>query len=169
MTPVPTQLVALVFQDDTVGIMSFVLEDKIAGWAKEASAENIEKEIQRSAFEKDKTPIKSWRLISPSDLPPTREFRLAWRENNGKLVEDIVECRKIYKNHIRESRKLLLEALDIEYQIADEQENKVRKREIAQEKQRLRDATDDPRIEAARTVEELKVINLLIRPTKKKG
>lgn len=159
---VPVQLISLVFADQTLGIMSLVLEDTRAGWTVFPTQEVVEREIQRSEFGEGKKPIRSWRLISPSELPATREFRAAWRDH-GKIVEDISECRKIYKDRLREARKPLLESLDIEYQIADEQGNTARKREVAIEKQRLRDATDDPRIEAAQTVEELRTINPLIK------
>jgi hypothetical protein len=118
----------------------------------------IAAEISKSSFGDDKS-VASWRRISRSDIPQSREFREAWTDTGaGEIRQDISKCRKIHRDRIREARKPLLDSLDTEYQIADEQDNKARKREVAQKKQRLRDATDDPRIEAAQTVEELKAV-----------
>jgi hypothetical protein len=178
------QYVSLLFNDGSVGIMQFILDPNLPkGLAlpgfddktnlRSASKEAIEHEIAKSSWSEGLSVV-SWRLIDSKDFPSSEEFRDAWTDKGeGKLQEDLNKCRKIHKDRLREARKPLLESLDIEYQIADEQGNQARKREVAQEKQRLRDATNDPRIEAAQTVEELKAVNPLVKeepvkPGKKK-
>jgi hypothetical protein len=65
------------------------------------------------------------------------------------------KARLITQDLIREARKPVLEKLDIEYQRAIETEDKDRMKEVAELKQLLRDLPADPRIEAAKTPEEL--------------
>jgi len=59
---------------------------------------------------------------------------------------------------MRKVRKPLLEALDVEYQRADERDDTNAKTAIAQRKERLRDVTDHPDIADARTPDELKEV-----------
>jgi len=63
-------------------------------------------------------------------------------------------------NLLREARAPRLAALDLAYLQADETNAQARKELIAEEKQRLRDITLDPRIEAVQTIAELRVIEL---------
>ena len=106
-----------------------------------------------------------WKLVSPTELPP-RAFRAAWRldpslPRRERLRVDMPAAREIHRDRIRARRAPLLSALDVEYQRADEGGDQERKRQVAQRKQRLRDATQDPRIEAAQTPEELLAIDPL--------
>ena len=68
---------------------------------------------------------------------------------------DMVAAREVTRDIIREARKPVLEKLDVEYQRAIETEDKDRMKEVAELKQLLRDLPADPRIEAAKTPEEL--------------
>jgi len=68
------------------------------------------------------------------------------------------KARGIWRNKMREARKPILEALDIEYQRADEDGNTQKKKEIANQKKKLRDITAIPEIDAALTPEALKAI-----------
>lgn len=71
------------------------------------------------------------------------------------ITIDMNKARLITQDTIREERKPVLEKLDIEYQRATETEDKDRMREVAALKQILRDLPADPRIEAAKTPDEL--------------
>lgn len=97
------------------------------------------------------------RIVDESEIPSDRTFRNAWKSNGGVEV-DMPKAREIHKDALRRLRDPLLEALDVEYQRADEAKDQVRKDEIAEEKQALRDVTDDPAIDAATTPEELKAV-----------
>lgn len=101
--------------------------------------------------------------------PPTdRQFRNAWR---GKFtVESVIHgqeplihvdmphAREIQKEKIRRKRIARLSELDTEYMRADEEGDSQKKKEVALEKKRLRDLPNDPRIENAKTIEDLKKV-----------
>lgn len=69
---------------------------------------------------------------------------------------NMIKARDIARGIIRAERAPLLAALDVEFMRAVEQGNTALQAEIAARKQALRDATDDPIIEAAATPDELK-------------
>jgi hypothetical protein len=71
------------------------------------------------------------------------------------ITIDMTVARDVWRRKIRAARAPKLDALDIEYQRADEQDDAKAKKAVAAEKQALRDATKDPRIDAAVTPEEL--------------
>ena len=95
----------------------------------------------------------------PADwVAPPRDFRNAWKLEGGKIGHDMEKCRAIHKDKLRLARAPLLAALDVEYQRADEADDKAAKADIAKRKQALRDVTAAPEIEAAKTPEELKAV-----------
>jgi len=69
---------------------------------------------------------------------------------------NITKAKDIWRDKIREERKPKLEALDVEFMRAVEAGDTDAQATISAKKQALRDATDDPVIEAATTVTELK-------------
>lgn len=75
------------------------------------------------------------------------------------ITVNMNKAREIKRELIRTERKALLEALDVAFMRAVEQGDTVKQQEIAVEKQRLRDATEHPDIEAAQTPEALKAVN----------
>lgn len=103
--------------------------------------------------------VVSWSIeeIDPADRARDRTFRDAWKWDRG-IKTDMGKAREIHRGRIRAARDPLLKALDIEYQRADERADATEKARIAAKKQALRDATADPRIEAAATPEELKSV-----------
>lgn len=104
-----------------------------------------------------------WRRIEFSDQPAERDYRDAWTDAGKAIVHDMPKAREIHRECIRARRKPLLEALDVEYMRALERNGGLDAEagRIVARKQRLRDATDDPRIEAAQTVEELRAVDPL--------
>lgn len=68
---------------------------------------------------------------------------------------DMEKARSITQDMIREERAVAFEKLDIEYQRATETEDRERMAEVVAMKQVLRDLPADPRIEEAKTPEEL--------------
>jgi len=155
--PPETVFVLIHMADDTVGIMQFVTDDhKVV--QREATKENIAAEIERSEFGEGKKPVKSWKVIDPSEIPQDRTFRNAWTHSKGKIVHDMPRAREIHRGRLREARKQLLLELDAAYMKADEAGETVEKQRIAKEKQRLRDVTAHPDTEKAKTVDELKTV-----------
>lgn len=90
-------------------------------------------------------------------VPAFRDFRGAWTYRLG-IETDMDKARDIQKDVIRAARKTMLEALDVDTMKALESGSDVSG--IAAQKQTLRDITDDPRIAAAATPEELKALTL---------
>jgi hypothetical protein len=96
-------------------------------------------------------------LASDYTLPADRTFREAWGDPEGDFITtDMDLAREMWRDNIRNHRKAELERLDAE--LAKEVEGDNRSDEVARiiaEKQVLRDAPSDPKIDAATTPEEL--------------
>jgi hypothetical protein len=87
-------------------------------------------------------------------VPANRDFRGAWALNGSVISEDMDKAKEIFKDKIREVRKPLLEAKDVELMKALEEGNSTTA--IASAKNALRDATDASAIADASTIDELK-------------
>lgn len=106
-------------------------------------------------------------FINLDQLPVRRIFRKAWMYDfsdemkSRKYVEiDMEKARAVTQDIIREERRPILETLDIEYMRATEAKDESKMESIAALKQVLRDLPADPRIEAAKTPEELEHLAL---------
>lgn len=99
-------------------------------------------------------------VIESADIMSDRTFRNAWEVQGGKLTVSMFKARNLWRDKLRRARAPKLEALDVEYQRADERNDIAEKQRIIIEKQKLRDITADPRIESATTPMELKSILL---------
>lgn len=73
---------------------------------------------------------------------------------------DMAKAVEIQRNRIRATREPLLAALDVEFMRAVERGDQAEQARVVAEKQRLRDLTNDPRLTAAQTVDELKIITV---------
>jgi len=120
---------------------------------------DVDSELAKWSFDQ-RNAVVSWRKIPPAGIPADRTFRDAWCDATpaAQVDIDMVRAREIHRNHLRALRAPKMAALDIDYQRADETGDVARKRDVAQRKQAMRDATDDPAIEAAQTPEELKAV-----------
>lgn len=95
-------------------------------------------------------------IVHRDSLPDDRYFRNAFKLEDDKCVVDMTKAKDIHKEYLRRIRKPKLEALDVEFMLAVEQEDKAKQKEIARKKQALRDITSDPRIDSKRKPESLK-------------
>lgn len=102
--------------------------------------------------------VKDAKIIRASDLPKDRGFRDAWKHTGGKVAVDMAGAREIQRKKIRIARKSMLRDLDVAYQRADETGDQKGKSDVAARKQRLREATAHPDIDAAKTPDELKAV-----------
>lgn len=91
-------------------------------------------------------------------VPTDRTFRGAWQFNGAAVEIDMDAAKAIHKDNLRAERKPRLEALDVAYMKALEAGTGAA--EIAAQKETLRNITDDDRIAAATTPDELKALNL---------
>ena len=98
------------------------------------------------------------RDASELTIPKDRIFRNAWQFNGNAVEIDMVKARDIHRENLRRERKPLLEDLDVEFMLALERGEDTSI--IAAKKQKLRDVTEDPKIEAADTPTKLKNLTL---------
>lgn len=94
-------------------------------------------------------------------VPADRTFRDAWSqppEGSDVIGVDMGKARDIWRDKIRVARSSEFEKLDADYMRALEQGDTDAQAAIAVAKQALRDATDDPAIDAAQTPEQLKLV-----------
>jgi phosphatidylserine decarboxylase len=98
------------------------------------------------------------RDASSLTVPTDRTFRRAWTFSGDAVEVDMAAARDIHKANLRAERAPRMEALDVEFMQALEAGTSTTA--IATKKQTLRDITDDARIAAATTPDELKALDL---------
>ncbi len=156
MANINTVRIAISRSDGGVSLMDFVIKQhgssEGGGWERLASPENINAEIVKTGLD-----CVSWRIIDKSDVPADRSFRNAWKPD---LTVDMPKAREIHRNTLRRARGPALAALDIEFMRALEVGDTQKIDLINTQKQKLRDITGNPEIEAAQTPEALKAITL---------
>jgi hypothetical protein len=132
----------------------------------DVTPEYIERQIQRHVeggnWIGDFAPT-TWRIVPNDYLDDTNlpDYRDAWKDTGkGKPEHDMVKARDIHRARLRKIRGNYLDALDADYMRADEAGDNQTKKAVAAKKQKFRDVTEHPAIEAAQTVEELKACTL---------
>ena len=85
----------------------------------------------------------------------TADFFNAYEIKSGKISCNIEKAKKIKMDNLRIVRSEKFKKLDTEYIIALEVGDEVVKKEISQEKQKLRDMPNDPEFAKITTVEQL--------------
>lgn len=157
--------IAVTYANGQLGIMFMYLrrfdkEGKVS-WDRDISDSEIEAEIAK-AFNtdanRDRLPVQKWRVLDGA-MQKT-PYMGAWVDTGVAIEHDMPKARDIHRNILRRERAVAMADLDAAYMRADEQGDSGKKRAIAQKKQLLRDAPADPRIEAASTIDDLKVITL---------
>ena len=88
--------------------------------------------------------------------PSDRHFRNAWTLSGTVISEDLATAKTIFKDKIREVRKPLLEAQDVLYMKALEDDDAVEQSTIKTKKKELRNAPAASAITNAKTIAELK-------------
>ena len=89
-------------------------------------------------------------------VPSDRHIRGAWSLSGDVISEDLDTAKTIFKDKIREVRKPLLEAEDVKYMRAIEDDDATAKAASATKKTALRDAPGASAITSATTITELK-------------
>jgi len=98
-------------------------------------------------------------IVEDSSIPTDQSFRGAWKgvgigTTGATITEDITKAKEIHKNNIRNTRKPLLSALDVDFQRA--LETSADTSAIVAKKQALRDAPAASGIATASNTTELK-------------
>jgi hypothetical protein len=92
--------------------------------------------------QEDGSPTPSW-LIDVNDIPSIKNVRNAWNINElGQIYFNRDKAIEIKKDQFRNSRKPLLEKLDVQFMRALEAGDTSSLSQIAAKKQQLRDITD---------------------------
>jgi hypothetical protein len=89
-------------------------------------------------------------------VPLERTFRSAWSKQDTVITVDMSKAKDVWRDKIRRKRKKVFEELDNAFMIALEKGEDTS--QIAADKQALRDAPADPAIDAAKTPEQLKLV-----------
>ena len=84
--------------------------------------------------------------IESNVLPEDLTFQLAWEisETGDSIEVNPTKAKEIWKDKWREARKPKLEALDLAYMRATEEDNNMARARIINAKQELRDVTNTP-------------------------
>lgn len=145
-----------------VSVMHFVTEERdgateLVRWSREATAENIERELVRS--QKVLADV-TWRLIAPRDIPTDRTFRNSWRSDGSKIAVDMPIARIEHMARMRRARDAALVVKDGEWMKEFSRGNQAKADAIEAERQTLRDIPQavDADIKAAATPESLKAV-----------
>ena len=89
-------------------------------------------------------------------VPSDRHFRGAWTLNGKVISEDMTKAKEIFKDKIREVRGPLLDAEDVVYMKALEDDDASAKTASVAKKKALRDAPANSKINSADTIAKLK-------------
>ncbi|WP_431014681.1 hypothetical protein [Bradyrhizobium pachyrhizi] len=118
-----------------------------------------EEDALQRALQKDVPPdAVNPTIIDRDQIPQDRTFRDAWRHVGEEIRHDMDRCRDIHRDRMRSARLPRLAALDVEYQRAEEAGDMARKRDIAAEKQVLRDVTKLPELDSTKSPDDLKAV-----------
>ena len=93
---------------------------------------------------------------STATVPANRNFRGAWSLSGTVITEDLATAKEIFKDKIREVRKPLLEAEDVVYMKAMEDDDASAKTASVTKKTALRDAPAASAISSASDIAALK-------------
>ena len=101
---------------------------------------------------------KDGKTIAAADatVPSDRHFRGAWSLSGSTITEDMDAAKVIFKDKIREVRKPLLEAQDVAYMKALEDDDASAQTAAKNAKKSLRDAPAASAISSAETITKLK-------------
>ena len=107
-------------------------------------------------------------IIPFSIIPRNRIYRDAWSFNPTKtaVIVDMAKARKIHCSILRQERAPRLTALDVAYIRAQEREDTAAAKQIAAQKETLRNIPTHPAIEAAQTPDDLLALTLDVLLTK---
>ena len=102
-----------------------------------------------------------YHIFDKSTLPNI-DFINAWDFNYDKttILVDMPKARDIYRAVLRKQRDAKLAALDVAYMRAQEREDTAAAKQIAAQKETLRNIPTHPAIEAAQTPDELMALTL---------
>lgn len=98
--------------------------------------------------------------VKDVDVPKSSHFREAWVLDDGVIEVDMSKAREIHKEFLRRERTSKFQELDTVFIRAIEEGDDAKKAEAIALKQKLRDVTKNPKINSAKTPEDLEALTL---------
>lgn len=164
--------IAIKMDDGSTAIMAFIVRGRgdslPAGatwsvapgwWDREPSDSNIFSEISR-AFAGSAAQPTGYRVVRDSDIPADRTYRGALSDDGGRLYHDLSRARELHRGKLRRARVALFAENDAALLSAMADGDGAAIDEAKARRRQLRDAPADPRIDAARTTDELKAVSI---------
>lgn len=96
--------------------------------------------------------------VDARTLPTDRDFRAAWTLTGAACTIDLPKAREVHRAHLRRARAPKLAELDASYLREMERGPQGRPQDISARKQVLRDLPQDPQIDAATSVADLRAL-----------
>ncbi len=106
-------------------------------------------------------PYVSWRRLSDGDIPEDRTFRNAWVDDGQRITHDMAKAKDIKRAQLRHERAVRFPGLDGQWSRAFGQGRKDEAAAVEAKRQFLRDLPADPRIDAAKTIDDLNAVKVL--------
>lgn len=109
----------------------------------------------------DRVSVLDWRRITEDEhavFNRDRQYRNALTMAGDHIKHDMPKARECHRNHLRKLRTGAMTGLDAQWMRATGQGKKQEADAIEAQRQAWRDAPADPRIDTARTVDELKAL-----------
>jgi hypothetical protein len=168
-----TVTVAISMDDGSLSVMEFCVTGRsptlppgatwsVKGgdaWVRPPTDVNIAAEIAKAlpTVEGRPQPV-GFKLVDRSVFPADRTYRNAWKLEGAKVVHDMPRARERHRELLRHESGNALMALEREWVPASHDKDNVALKRIGDEHKRLREFPNDPRIEAATTIDELRAI-----------
>lgn len=123
---------------------------------------DVKKDIIGKWIKSSRDAVVSIRKLNKEEVPNDRTFRDSWQDEGNNISHNMNKAKEIHLKRLRERRNYLLSEKDKEWMKAVGQENKTEADKIEAERQALRDFPEilKPDLDAAKTIEELKLITL---------
>jgi len=159
--------VAITFYDEPVAIMNFELEGRgdtlppgaewIEGrpgwWQRPADDGLILDRAMRACAGRNVLKVKK---LEVGDVPEDRSYRPAWNHDGQKFTIDMARARDWHRQVLRHERAQAFAILDGQWTAAVAQRDTAKAAQIEAERQSWRDAPNNPAIDQAETVDDLK-------------
>ena len=134
-------------------------------WVILPTDENIAFEVARAAkmWEAEGVSVVGWQRLTNDEhekFNQHRHHRDALEVRDGTISHNMEKARELHRHLLRHQRAEKLLVLDGAYNGAVGQKDSAKATAIEAKRQELRDLTDDPRIDAASTIEELVAVGI---------
>ena len=168
LSELPKVIYVSIRRVDLVSIMAYVVmgrgsllpvgaawfDQGLGIWSRRATDDLISEEVRKACVADGMGPALSWRVVKAEDVPSDRTYRAALVDNGLTIEHSLPKAKEVHRNLLRKLRVPALKELDAQWMRDFGQGKSFNDIEV--QRQRWRDAPADPRIDMARSVDELK-------------